>query len=187
MSYKKASLEESHPASFAVLTATYAVLERPPKSLAEGTSYLRIVFAFADYCLTCSVALSCFRGSASGPVLLVFRRVSFAFRTVYTPHIPTRTCIDVRVSTFGHIRAYTMHDVLLVLIHEIVIDFDECPRSESNWPTAIEWEFDKVLIAWRTGNAFLRSSSISKYLTIWSEHYKQLRDSTKLVSSHEAD
>lgn len=26
-------------------------------SLAEGTSYLRIVFASADYCLTCSVAL----------------------------------------------------------------------------------------------------------------------------------
>jgi len=95
VSYKKANLEESHLASFAVLTATYAVLERPPKSLAEGTSYLRIVFAFADYCLTCSVALSCFRGSASGPVLLVFRRVSFAFRTVYTPHIPTRTYIDV--------------------------------------------------------------------------------------------
>lgn len=42
------------------------------------------------------------------------------------------------VPTFEHIRVYTMHNVL-VLIREVIIDFGECPRSESNWATAIEW------------------------------------------------
>lgn len=98
---------------------------RPPKSLAEGTSYLRIVFASADYCLTCSVALSCFRGSASGPALLVFRRVSFAFRAMYTHLAHTHVCSrDMRV---GFLRLY-IHDVLPILIREIIIDFGEGPR-----------------------------------------------------------
>lgn len=85
--YKEVS-RRSHvvKASFAVLTATYAMLGRPPKSLAEGTSYLRIVFASTDYCLTCSVAFSC------------------ASRLPCAPRIPSRVfCLSLRV----HVHTYT--------------------------------------------------------------------------------
>lgn len=87
--YKEAS-RRSHvvKASFAVLTATYALLGRPPKSLAEGTSYLRIVFASTDYCLTCSVAFSCFAStlcsSYSVASLLPFAPCIHTYTYTYT-------------------------------------------------------------------------------------------------------
>lgn len=89
--YKEAS-QRSHvvKASFAVLTATYALLGRPPKSLAEGTSYLRIVFASTDYCLTCSVA---------------FSRAS---RLPCAPRIPSRVfCLSLHVCIHIHIHIHT--------------------------------------------------------------------------------
>lgn len=92
-------------ASFAVLTAQHSRGERPPKSLTGGTSYLRIVFASADYCLTCSVALVLpwLRSASVLRPLLVFRRVSFAFLAVYI-HIHARS-----VPTFK-----LAHDAFLV-------------------------------------------------------------------------
>jgi len=112
-SYKKASRGASARSRESFFCSPYRYVRRPGgdlPSLAEGTSYLRIVFASADYCLTCSVALSCLRGSASGPALLVFRRVSFASRAVYTSYIHTHIyieCVCVWGLTFKHTHART--------------------------------------------------------------------------------
>lgn len=153
------------------------VREDLAESLAEGTSYLRIVFASADYCLTCSVALSCFRGSVSS-----LRSPSLAHR-VYL------TCVYVRVWC-GVVCIFRPIHSTSSFANELIIDLGRDPRSKSSRPyTRLRLTRARSKIHDALLDAFhfeIKDWYIYVYPALYTytyvvlEHYRQLRDPMKI-------